>query len=318
MKQKRLVMLVMCVFALVLTLKPLTVKAGSSKDYEDDIPLPFDDQFDLEEIREGVSELGFKDGLFWVTMIHDGEDINDVNVHAQIGKAKLEPGKFYTVEIAMIALWDEAECKRNAQTYLQARFPQTVFANSPNAFGAAAFGEHVNCVAETVPVTSSSDLRIHYVQDSAVMLSLAVDGLVEIGSESLLESESGLCIAPMLDRGGMKDMPLIVGFITYTIYTEPLHGDVGSNENQMNIWELQKLNGESYTPAPASKISVVDYDGNIIKESGDQDKTAAIGLIISIIILACIAAATVMIIVDRHIKWDARDVILRIFTNIDK
>ena len=93
MKQKRLVMLILC-FAMLLAL-PLTVKADSSKAHTGGVMPPFDEELlDLEEMRAGIAELGFKDGIFWVTLIHDGQDTEEIDPNAQIEQAYLEPGKF--------------------------------------------------------------------------------------------------------------------------------------------------------------------------------------------------------------------------------
>lgn len=264
MKQKRLVMLILC-FAMLLAL-PLTVKADSSKTHAGGVMPPFDEELlDLEEMRAGIAELGFKDGIFWATLIHDGQDTEEIDPNAQIEQAYLEPGKFYTVEFALVAIWDEAERTRNAETFLQARFPQVVVNSKPSSFGAAVFGDQVHCVAQTTPIIATENLRIHYVEDSAKFLSMAVrNDFEKISAEDLLESESGLCLYPILNTGGRTDMPMTMAFVSYSIYTEPLESG-GFDEYQPMFWDQSPPDGEDYTPASATTVSRVDHHGKPIR-----------------------------------------------------
>lgn len=263
MKQKLLVMLLLCLIFAIPT--SLTVKADSSKAHAGGIMPPFDEEsLDLEEIREGISELGFKDGIFWATLIHHGQNIEEFDPDVQIGQAYLEPGEFYTVEIGLVAIWDEAERTRNAETFLQARFPQVVINSKPSSFGAAVFGDQVHCVAQTTPIIAAENLRVHYVENSAKFLSLAVDNdFEEVNAEDLLESESGICLYPILNTGSHTDMPMTMAFVSYSIYTEPLESG-GFDEYQPMFWVQQSVGGEDYTPAPATTVSRVDSAGKII------------------------------------------------------
>lgn len=161
MEQKRLVMLILC-FAMLLAL-PLTVKADSSKAHAGGVMPPFDEELlDLEEMRAGIAELGFKDGIFWATLIHDGLDTE------------------------------------------------------------------------------------------------------EISAEDLLESESGLCLYPILNTGGRTDMPMTMAFVSYSIYTEPLESG-GVDEYQPMFWAQSPPDGEDYTPASATTVSRVDHHGKPIR-----------------------------------------------------
>lgn len=298
MKQKWLVVLMM--LCVMLVASPLTISAESSRGRDNRKEVfPFDDLLSLEEIRDGVAELGFKDGIFWITLIHDGLDTEDMTANMQLEEARLEAGKFYTVELSIITLWDDQTRQANTQTFMQARFPQTVFANSPNAFGAATFGENVSCVAQTLPATSGEDLRIHYVQNSARVLSLGAEDFVKIDAEALLESDSGLCLQPFLSNGKYEDMPMGVMFITYSIYTEPLK-DADANENQMNFCALQEVRDEDYTPAPATTVSLVDKKGHAIKERDQLSDAVTVMIVIAVIIICCGVVATILIVYGRH------------------
>ncbi len=291
MKQKLLVMLLLClIFAISMA---LTVKADSSKG---DMS-PFDEELlDLDEIREGISELGFKDGIFWTTLVYEGQSPEDIATDAQIDHVYLEPGKFYTVEIGLIALWDEAERTRNAETFLQARFPQVIVNSKPNSLGAAVFGEQVHCIAQTIPIIAAENLRIHYVENSAKFLSLAVNNdFEEVNAEDLLESESGLCLYPILSTGSHTDMPMTGAFVAYSIYTEPLE-QVNASQYQLMIWDQQSLSGEDYTPAPATKVSLVNHRGKPIRNY------PAIFTVVAIMLGTCVLAGLLLYIRHKEIK----------------
>lgn len=299
MKQKLLVVMLSCVLCAVGW--PLTVSAESSKGNDWDM-MPFDDRMSLDDIREGIADLGFEDGIFWVTMLYEGQDPNDVAIvvdDLQVEEFRLEPGKFYTVETSIIAIWDKSERRRNSQTFIQARFPQAVLADDINAFGIAIMGEHVKCVGQTVPVTVAQDLRIHYVQDSAQMMSLATDGFTKVSAQDLLESESGLCLKQLLSNGNREDIPIVVSFLTYSIYTEPIESTTVVEE-PLNFWARQEINGEAYTFAPATTVTMVDKEGNFIERSAIPPKVLIPTIVLAVMTVGCVIIATILIIIDRR------------------
>lgn len=292
MNKKLLGMLLLLVMLISTLGNALTVSAEAMEPPEDIGSIALD-ELNREEVLEDLADLGFKDGIMWMTSVFDGrEGVDGIETIADMDKihflsTELEPDHYYLVTLVFVAEIDSAVPEKYKDVYLQVRFPTVLFKDSVNAIGSAIHGEKISTKGDSFGITASTDLSLYYIEDSAVIDCFKKQTyLIPDGAKVLFASKQGIplheALAVTYDLDGQQCAMFEVSFL---LYAAELDADayVYRGDSELTYWAGRKLMHDMEdSVAPTGNlptVAIMDEDGTVhlpeIPSTTDTDDAKA-------------------------------------------